>query len=389
MTGLLLSTTTVLLFVFAVIAIDACQRRKQCKGGKQDDDPKEATTINMEILHKDTLAVVTRQATYCPDHGPLMDVLRSRYPSWRFYLVAEHGESFSVGKKRLYADGKIIADNFKAWLTAEVEAAGKNPQAVWEKYKDAGLALGEWRGHILYIAVPYSSEPDAFFQIEIAAKHEVTTRYAFEDGTWSVPDSLDALLQPVTDLAPEYEISPWRYELRQIFDVRRFVRDMMTDDKSNHETSPIRDFIAQMYPAWPPWKHPIARFFQDWQESSAGQSGHRFCLHWYLQVYDYTAPNGKRHISATPQWANKGGGKDLSGIQPNEGADPLTIFSMLSDFDRQAGYPFAWYFYMLHGNRISSSTGCALVQGLEAKSIFLPSHDEKVLLHWYGRPYGF
>lgn len=53
-------------------------------------------------------------------------------------------------------------------------------------------------------------------------------------------------------------------------------------------------------------------------------------------------------------------------------------------------YPFSWFFYMVHGNRIGAAAG-----GIVAKAIIagemkpLPEHDEKVLLRWAEQQYGF
>ena len=364
-----------------------------------------------EILNKDTLAVVVGQSEHQADHGPLMKALRSRYPEWEFKLVADRGSWSSVNKRLVSAEGKIVSDDFEAWITAEVEASGNNPRAVWEKYKDAGLVQAEWQGSTVYVAAPYGPEPDAYFQIEVDVKHETTARYAFETDSWCAPDCLRDLIQPMTDLAPEREISPWGYELRQIIDIRRFVREMVSIYEAERQArmpemkqKTIRQInigeehgschpqeipFLEMYPDWPTWKHPIARIIHDWHDSSAGQNGRRFCHHWFLQLSDYTDQDGVRYMSAIPQWADGDRGLDLPELFPNEDESPLAVFSTLSDFDEQVGYPFAWYFYMLHGNRIGPGAGVAIARGIGNCSIWIPEKDERVILRWYGRQYGF
>jgi hypothetical protein len=62
----------------------------------------------------------------------------------------------------------------------------------------------------------------------------------------------------------------------------------------------------------------------------------------------------------------------------------------LSNFDQQAGYPFAWYFYMLHGNRVSSSAGGVVARAImDGRISPLPDCDTKVLLRWNSDKYGF
>lgn len=343
-----------------------------------------------ELLNKSIVAVVVGQTAHQPDHGALLAALRDRYPGWEFNLVAAYDEWRSVSKKLLFNDGTVISDDFESWLTAEVEAAG-SPRALWEKYKDAGLVLGEQQGYTIYVTAPYGPEPDAFFQVEVNASHEVTGRYAFDDGFWFTPNSLRDLLEPMTDLPPEKELSPWRYELRQVIDIRRFVREMTEGAQGQHESSPAKGFLRRVYPecSWPVWQHPIARLFRDWQESSAGRAGHLFCRHWCLQTSDYTDRTGERHMSAIPRWADADGGLDLPEIHPDQAADSIATYKSLSEFDRQLAYPFAWYFYMLHGNRVSSSAAYAVILDLDVAKRLLPDHDERVLLRWYGLPYGF
>ena len=51
--------------------------------------------------------------------------------------------------------------------------------------------------------------------------------------------------------------------------------------------------------------------------------------------------------------------------------------------------PFAWYFYMLHGNRVDDACGKRVLAAAEAGKIVLPEHDYRVLKDWREHPYGF
>lgn len=372
----------------------------------------------LEILNKDVLTSICIRAPYRDDHSHLLSALSVRYPGQEFFQVAERGVWSSVEKGLCAAGGDVIANSFRSWVNEQYEAAGQDAKAVWQKHKDSGLVLTEWRGSTIYIAAPYGPEPDAFIQIEVKAKHEVTCRYAFEDDPWAAPDDLDDLLNPMSASSPEQELQPWRYELRRIVDIRRFVREMVATYKTDrlarlpemekkkihiipYEASPVDEKIGsasrqqtqdilflEMYPDWVAWEHPCTRLLRDWVESSAGHDGRRFCEHWYLQVNECES-DGKRQYQAIPQWADRDGGMGLPEIHPGEEASPLATLDKLNDFDRQAGYPFAWYFYMLHGNRISDNAGQAIVRGLKNFSFRLSERDEKVLLRWAGRQYGF
>ena len=111
---------------------------------------------------------------------------------------------------------------------------------------------------------------------------------------------------------------------------------------------------------------------------------------WYITTSDWKNESGRRQLSLIPQWADADGGLDLPKISPDWDASPYGVMEFLSRFDLQSGYSFAWYFYMLHGNRITSSAGNVIAKAIKAGWIHpFPECDERVLLGWYERQYGF
>ena len=65
------------------------------------------------------------------------------------------------------------------------------------------------------------------------------------------------------------------------------------------------------------------------------------------------------------------------------------LFGKLESIDSRLGVSFAWYFYMLHGNRVHAWAGRRILEAAEDGKIVLPEHDYRVLRNWYERPYGF
>lgn len=97
---------------------------------------------------------------------------------------------------------------------------------------------------------------------------------------------------------------------------------------------------------------PMQRLLNDWDHSSAGQSGAVFYEHWYLEFHDnlgYKKDSQTRRLSAIPGWCTR---KKLSVVEVKEKDTVHLLMDRLVKFDEKAGHPFAWYFYMLHGNRI-------------------------------------
>ena len=73
-----------------------------------------------------------------------------------------------------------------------------------------------------------------------------------------------------------------------------------------------------------------------------------------------------------------------------EGAGSLhALFGKLETIDRRVGVPWAWYFYMLHGNRVKDWAGREVLKGAEAGQLVLTEHDYRILRRWMDAPYGF
>jgi len=59
----------------------------------------------------------------------------------------------------------------------------------------------------------------------------------------------------------------------------------------------------------------------------------------------------------------------------------------LTRFDRQAGYPFAWFFYMVKGKLVSPHCGVAVFKDISGDFSYLPERDVAVLKDWINTPY--
>ena len=373
----------------------------------------------MEILNVNELAGLTAEAPHEEGHVGLLVAFRHRYPEIEFLLTGVSGEWSNLERGLVDAAGNRIADKFSTWAKAEYEADGQNILSFWEKYRDAGLVLTEVCGTTIFIAVPYSVEPDAFFQIEVEASHEIMALHAFPDKFWGPPEDLEDLCQPTLlhSIQDRRELSPWRYRFRKITNIRHFLREMMEVEHRNRlaelpemerkiiRTTSVTECeqlgpgswsineevndipFLEMFPDWLDQPLPGVRFFQDWQESSA--SAWRLCDHWRLDLCDYTDRDGKRSTSFIPQWADVDRGLDLPEISPDYDASPYGVMEVLSQFDEKLGILFGWYFYALHGNRISGSAISVVARGIRENKIHLPERDEKVVLRWADHSYGF
>lgn len=369
-----------------------------------------------ELLNQTELAAVVSAAPVTDDHsGLLTAAIKTRYPDTPFRLVAKRSE-YCWPAGIVDQDGNRVTDNLVAWMDQQLAENNNNPRAVWQKHKDSGLIKTEWGGPVLHLTAPYALSPDAFYQIEVVIGSEFTSRFMFDPGPWYIPEDRHDLIHGPSHVFGEHEIkhlTPPKYRLENLVNMRRFLRDMVEVEKVNRlaelpkmqkKTVHIQDIVLgpeggqesydipflELCPDWLDRVPPAARLFQDWQESSPGKEGRHFCNHWFAQYNDYTSPKGKRSMYFCPQWADADGGLNLPEISPDYEASPFGVMESLSEFDRQAGYSFAWYFYMLHGNRVSGSAGTVIAQAIQGGLMNpLPECDKKVLLRWRSDKYGF
>lgn len=369
-----------------------------------------------EIINIQELKAIINAAPVTPDHTALLSAINGRYPETQFKLVAERdGRSWDNGI--IDAVGNRVTNNIHAWVDQELEKTGNSVENVWKKYKDAGLMRTEWSGSALYLSSPYGAEADAYFQMEIEVGQETTCSLLFDTAPYFPPeDRFDLITGPCFVFADSEKqiLSSPKYNFDSLLNVRQFLRDLAESEKAikllelpemEKKVCHIQDIVLgpnggqtsktvpflELDPGWFTRTPPALRLFQDWNDSSAGRSGELFCNHWWINANKWVnKDDGLTHYYLCPQWADADGGVDLPKIEPDWEANPYTVMGSLADFDAQVGFPFAWYGYMLHGNRISHSAGGVVARAIrEGKIRPLPECDEQVLLRWNESTYGF
>jgi hypothetical protein len=364
----------------------------------------------VELLNAAELTNLCPGVSYEAGHAGLLANLQTRYPEAHLRLVAVRDGWTHDGGRLLTPGGEEVASDWLQWVEGKYAASGQNARLVWEQFREQGLLITETEGMSLYLAVPFGSAPDAFQQLEIIATREVIKGHLFQQEPYNAPEDLLDLRYPIfySDFAKQ-EITPWRYSFERLTNIRRFLRDLvenhqerlqvdlpvmqqrtihrvtLNDDAVVSETIPFLDLFPDLLDQAP---HGL-RFFQDWEQSSAGRSGHRLCEHWFLRLLDYTDHKGCCVKSLIPQWADSDGGLELPKIESGEESSVFAVMADLERFDAQTGYPFSWYFYLLHGNRVEHRVGHVVARGLREGRVGLPECDELVLLRWDEHPYGF
>jgi hypothetical protein len=128
----------------------------------------------------------------------------------------------------------------------------------------------------------------------------------------------------------------------------------------------------------------LRRFFNDWQQSSAGEAV-EFCRQWVLLLNEYQDSYGEFRLNARPMAKLHGALPELPDGAHLSGA---ALANAIHAYDRKVDYPFAWFFNMLSRKSSNYSVAEAVLKDQMGAYDYLPVRDLKVLRGWEERPYG-
>ena len=293
-------------------------------------------------------------------HGleSLQQKLQEDLPELEFESVLTREGWYRIGGV-VDADGERVSDNLAAWV--EAEAAG-DALELYHRHAAKNLFVTRLNGKTHYLVARTGERPQDFVQLELEELQEVMDRPLFD--AESVPDSVEEIIDPFeyTRVEPK-PISAPRYLFRRII--------------------PIADYLDELIEK-AEIKPPVVRFMADWARSSAGEAD-AFCRHWVLSFREYTDGYGEPRFHAKPITTYVGEVPVISDDNVPRGAE---LANLIHAFDRQIGYPMAWYFFMLSHKQVSHQIAEAIHSDLMGAYAYLPVRDMKVLRDWYDRGYG-
>jgi hypothetical protein len=141
---------------------------------------------------------------------------------------------------------------------------------------------------------------------------------------------------------------------------------------------------ARYWNAWPPvCRNPIQRLLSNWQASSAGIAA-EFSHHWLIAFREYLDRYRQTQYRAQviPLFSGK-----LPDFAPQPGASGLKLHTALQTFDRQIGYPFAWFFHLLITKAIPHWVAQTVVEDGLNGFAYLPQRDMEIVRNWLHRAY--
>ncbi len=362
-----------------------------------------------EIVNIDVLRDLITATPVSRGHVKLLKALNERYPAptptcanfpWR---VADFKETwYRRGMQLLDRDGAVVADNWYAWLKGEMDATGGSVSKVWDKHHAAGYlrlmeecqtvfagaGLGPGLGDVIEVEIGWvvsTKATGAFNKYRPLASEERFNLHNPNDPTdtsWCPPQQPRYEIRHMHSISRMLDIAE-RLEMQRRMAAARDRRVLVTDvfmDGSGPSVATEKT-ILELDPDY--LRRPLRerRFLVDWSESSSPSA--QLLRHWAFAVADFTFKD-VRSVEITPRpltWGPE--------IKWKRDRSIFKLMELLERFDKKAGYPMAWFFHAVYGNRIGSWAIREVAEGLQKQKIALPPQDAAVVLRWAQNEYSF
>jgi hypothetical protein len=310
------------------------------------------------LANADDLSRICHETEVIEDHKNLLQLFTSLFPELEFSFVLTRGNWHRLGGI-VDMEYQRISDNIATW--AENECSGDVDQIISE-HLASGYFATRLSGKTHFFTAPCGDNIEDFIQLEVEELIEVID-HPLVDKDW-FPDSLEEFIDPLDypRLEPE-TVGKAYYKFRRISSIA----ELFTGKR--------------LYPEKP---KNLQRFFHDWQQSSAMENK-PFCHYWVLALREYKDCDGDIRLTVKPvsTYADK-----LPDLPPSEQLHGTELSQAIHNYDRQLGYPFAWYFIMLSSKASNYSLAEAVLRDQMGAYDYLPAKDLNVLRQWEEKPYG-
>ncbi len=297
---------------------------------------------------------------FTEDDELLLSKLQSLNPGYPMRLARKGDEWYRLGGI-VDMDGYRIANDLIEWTERTYIECGKNLQTLIDHAREQKLIATRQTGNTLHFVVQTGSKAEQFIQIDIDKIREMSDRLLVNGH--NPPEDLEEFIDP---LEPEFIetscIGSPRYSYRRKTDVSVFMAEI---NKYHIE------------------EHPVQRFLDDWNRSSALHKA-VFSDDWIVRPFRHTGRFGEQIINVEIVNTQQKKVPHLEGIHGKKG---VSLQQLLTRFDRHAGYPFAWFFYMVKGKLVSTDSGVAVFKDVSGDFSYLPERDVAVLKDWINTPY--
>lgn len=318
---------------------------------------------------ENAFAEVCAQVQVAQGPAALAQALQRVAPQYDFREALVRGGWYRLGGV-IDAAGRRLSDNLEHWAEEALAMHGGDLEALVAACTASGLYATRFIGKTHYWVARTGPQPPEFIQVEIEELQEIIAHPLFTAD--QVPTTLEELIDPraIPEDRAEAIGLPF-YRLRRLTDIAELLEN-----------------IRLQYPE----PQAIHRFVEDWGRSSAGHHA-VFSNHWVLGI--------RTHLDCYHQWRQEATPIPALNRAPPRfeiefGARGLVLAEALRQFDRQLGYPMAWFFDLLarrgalgSSKQVHHAVATAIMEDFQEGFSYLPERDVQVVRDWLHRPYGF
>jgi hypothetical protein len=306
-----------------------------------------------------TLGRICKETLANSDDDALVERIQKAYPNYPLQLARIGHEWYRLGGV-IKPDGGRIANDLNEWAERTFIECGQNFNTLLDYCEEESFLGTRHKGVTLYLVARTGSRAEDFVQIEVDRTQEVADRYLIDAD--QPPDDLEELIDPLNPLKVEpFAVGASRYTYRRKTEVALFMNEL-----DRHRAD----------------RHPAQRFMDDWNASSSSQQA-IFCKHWSVRLNQHKGKHGEQIMNVDVVRNQK---RDVPRLESPEAKKGKALAALISRFDSQAGYPFAWFFHMVKG-QVSPHVGESVYRDMMKDYAYLPERDTTVLKRWIARPY--
>lgn len=289
----------------------------------------------------------------------LVERIQKSYPNYPISFARKGHEWYRLGGV-IKPDSTRIAIDLNEWAERTYIECGHDFDVLLDYCEEGSFLATRHKGVSLYLVAQTGTKAEDFVQIEVDRMQEVADRYLIDSA--QPPEDIEELIDPLDPMKVDaFTVGASRYTYRRKTEIAVFMNEL---DKHQAE------------------RHPAQRFMDDWNESSANQKK-VFCHDWSLRLNQHVGKHGEK-IMNVEVVSNRNG--DLPRLESPEGKKGKALQALITRFDSQAGYPFAWFFFMVKG-LVSPHVGVSVHRDLSGDYAYLPEKDAAVLKRWIANPY--
>ena len=289
--------------------------------------------------------------------GALVKALGSALPDWKFRHALSRGGWYRLGGI-IDSDGQRVSDNLESWVENGLDERDGDFARLTDDFIDQKLFASRLVGQTHYLIASADDSTDGFLQLEIEDLLEMRAHRLFAND----PTTVEELVDPRGGAEQPVPVGLPFYKFCRVQHIGAFLKRML---------------------AQKPEPAAIHRMLEDWAKSSASNTSAYF-NHWVIATREHLDRYHQPVFRAQPIATLAGEAPEFDAATGTSG---LKLNDALSHFDRESGYPMAWYFHMLTTKAVPHWVAQTVVEDSLAGFAYLPQRDVDVVRGWLHRPY--